>query len=46
MEEEWAAQQTIEDKFWEVAATMTHLGPRSAQHAIPYPPLLTTLTTT
>ena len=43
-EEEWVARQTVKDQFREVAAAMTHLGPHSAQCAIPYPRLQMNLT--
>ena len=38
-EEEWEARQTTEEEFREIAAGMTHLGPRSARRATPYPRL-------
>ena len=46
MEEEWAARQTVEDKFRKVAEGMTHLGPRSARRATPYLHLRVALTAT
>ena len=46
MEEEWATWQTVEDEFREVAAGMTHLGPRSARQAMAYPHLQAALTAT
>jgi hypothetical protein len=39
--EEWAERQTREEEFKHIAKGCTHLGPRSARRAIPYPPLLT-----
>ena len=45
-EEERVARQTAEDKFREVAAGMTCLGPRSARCVVPYPPPLAALTAT
>ena len=38
-EEEWQARQTMEEEFRNIAAGMTHLGPRSARRATPYPRL-------
>jgi hypothetical protein len=39
--EEWAERQTMEEEFRCITEGCTHLGPRSARHAVPYPPLLT-----
>jgi hypothetical protein len=41
--EEWAERQMTEEEFRCIAEGCTHLGPRSARHAVPYPPLPTAL---
>jgi hypothetical protein len=38
--EEWKERQTTEEEFRHIAKGCTHLGPRSARRAVPYPPLL------
>jgi hypothetical protein len=37
--EEWAERQMTEEEFRRIAEGCTHLGPRSARRAVPYPPL-------
>jgi hypothetical protein len=39
--EEWAERMTREEEFRRIAAECTHLGPRSARRAVPYPLLQT-----
>jgi hypothetical protein len=36
---EWAQRQTMEEEFSIIATGQTHLGPRSARCAVPYPQL-------
>jgi hypothetical protein len=38
-DEDFARRQTREEEFRSIAAECTHLGPCSAQHIVPYPPL-------
>ena len=38
-EEEWKAQQTVEEEFHKITVGMTHLGPCSARRVTPYPRL-------
>jgi hypothetical protein len=46
MAEEWAQRQMMEEEFSIIAMGQTHLGPHSAQHAVPYPQLSQASTTT